>query len=205
VVALTCPFAEWGIAGAARAGESVSGDLPVVRSSVSGLLVACVDGVGHGQEAALVAMSAGQVLEAGVGLPIPHLLDRCHRTLRGTRGASLLAAWFDPRAGSLTWAGVGEIFGVAVRGNARARPAREILLPHPGLAGHRMPAGIASRLSIDPGDTLVLATDGVRDAFLEERWPDEEPSRLAERILARHHRPDDDALVVAVRFRSGAP
>ena len=43
---------EWGVASRALPGETRSGDLHVVESFAGGALVAAVDGLGHGEEAA---------------------------------------------------------------------------------------------------------------------------------------------------------
>ena len=49
---------EWATAGSARGGESVSGDLAVVSMLPDGALVAALDGLGHGAEAARAAATA---------------------------------------------------------------------------------------------------------------------------------------------------
>jgi hypothetical protein len=60
-------------------------------------------------------------------------------------------------------------------------------------------------VSIEPGDMLVMATDGIRHAFMEERILQDAPLDAAERILTRHARGTDDALVLVVRYNGGAP
>jgi hypothetical protein len=66
-----------------------------------------------------------------------------------------------------------------------------------------LPVLRASVLPIEPGDTLVFATDGVRP-----EWPDElrvgEPRHMADRLLARYGVPTDDALVLVVRYGGAA-
>ncbi len=46
---------EWGVAALSRGGETVSGDQYLVVPIADGVLMAVVDGVGHGLEAALAA------------------------------------------------------------------------------------------------------------------------------------------------------
>ena len=43
---------EWGVATRSRRGEAMNGDLGVVTVLPEGLLVAAIDGLGHGDEAA---------------------------------------------------------------------------------------------------------------------------------------------------------
>jgi negative regulator of sigma-B (phosphoserine phosphatase) len=55
-------------------------------------------------------------------------------------------------------------------------------------------------LPIEPGDVLLLATDGIHRAFADAPDVSGSPRTISERILARHWKAPDDALVVAVRY-----
>lgn len=61
---LTSSILECGVASRALRGQPNSGDLQVVKSFPGGALVAVLDGIGHGQEAAYAATTAGTILEA---------------------------------------------------------------------------------------------------------------------------------------------
>jgi hypothetical protein len=52
------------------------------------------------------------------------------------------------------------------------------------------------------GDTLVLATDGVRGGFADEIQAFGEPRELATSILKRYAKGTDDALVLVARYRA---
>jgi negative regulator of sigma-B (phosphoserine phosphatase) len=199
--AMTTRFLQWGIATRPRPGETVSGDRFLVQPGHPGVLLAVVDGAGHGPEAARAAMRATDVLERSADLPLAELLRLCHLGLAGTRGAVLLAASYDASDATLTWAGVGDAFGVLVRADARMRPGIEALLPRGGILGVTLPALARSMLAVHDGDLLVLATDGVRNDFVDEVRAAEDPQRVAVRILERHGKGSDDALVLAARFR----
>src|SRR2546422_10647190 len=54
---------EWGVASQTLAGEVESGDKHVVRIFPHGALLAAVDGLGHGEEAAAAANMAARVLQ----------------------------------------------------------------------------------------------------------------------------------------------
>ena len=58
------PFLEWGAAGRPMPGEMVSGDQYVVWPLPDGVLLAVVDGLGHGPAAAAAASEAGAILQA---------------------------------------------------------------------------------------------------------------------------------------------
>src|SRR5216683_1379133 len=57
------PCIEWGVAARALPGQAVSGDLHLVKPFSKGVLLAAVDGLGHGDEATLAAQLAVTTLE----------------------------------------------------------------------------------------------------------------------------------------------
>lgn len=196
---------EWGTASVARPGERVSGDRCLVLANGDGAFIAVVDGVGHGPEAEHAALLATGVLESARGRPVDELLVLCHRALSGSRGAALLLVAFDAADRSLAWAGVGDVLGVLVRADERARPRRVVLMPREGVAGRSIPPAARSLVSVHDGDVLAVATDGIRDDFVEAVHPGDDPKGAAARVLSRHYKGNDDAVAFVGRFRIGAP
>src|SRR5688572_15062635 len=88
---------QWAVASRTLAGERVSGDLHVVRSFEGGTLVAVIDGLGHGPDAAVASEAAAEVLSARPGGDIAELVRLCHQRLRPTRGVAMSLASFDIR------------------------------------------------------------------------------------------------------------
>jgi negative regulator of sigma-B (phosphoserine phosphatase) len=82
---------EWALAELAQPGQSESGDRHLVLSTPAGGLVAVVDGLGHGAEAASAAKVAVRALERGGDRPLVQLFRDCHQSLIGTRGAVISA------------------------------------------------------------------------------------------------------------------
>src|SRR5437660_1766381 len=123
---------DWGVASLALPGQAVSGDLHLVQPFPNGVLVAAVDGLGHGAEAATAAQVAVATLQAHAHESVLALLKRCHETLRETRGVVLTLASFHARDGTITWAGVGNVEGVLQRADVRGSPARDQVLLHGG-------------------------------------------------------------------------
>src|ERR671910_828110 len=78
---------ERGIAERALPGESRSGDCGVFVTRADGALVAAIDGLGHGGEAADAAGLAADVLVRHPDDEPAALLERCHAALRRSRGA----------------------------------------------------------------------------------------------------------------------
>jgi hypothetical protein len=55
------------------------------------------------------------------------------------------------------------------------------------------------------GDTLIFATDGIREGFTEGLALSDPPQQLADRILARYTKGTDDALVLVARHAGWGP
>lgn len=192
-------MAEYGVAKFVLPGETESGDQHLVCCNESGVLIAAIDGIGHGAEAASAAKAAIAVLRNGVGEPIISLVTECHERLRSTRGVVLSLASVDVKHGLMTWLGVGNVHGVLVRADKKSN-AQETLLLRGGVVGDHLPQLQAAVLPVAPGDLLVFATDGVRTDYVRTLSALENPQRAAERILKGFCSQSDDALVLALRI-----
>lgn len=192
-------MAEYGVAKFVLPGETESGDQHLVCCNESGILIAAIDGIGHGAEAANAATAAIAVLKNGVGEPIISLVTACHEKLRTTRGVVLSLASTDVKHGLMTWLGVGNVHGVLVRGDKKSN-SQETLLLRGGVVGDHLPQLQAAVLPVAQGDLLVFATDGIRTDFVRTLSALENPQRAAERIMKSFCNHSDDALVLALRI-----
>jgi negative regulator of sigma-B (phosphoserine phosphatase) len=190
---------EWSAATAALPGETESGDLHLVVSTAERAVVAVVDGLGHGVEAAAASRTARETLKEHVNEPVISMLLRCHESLRPTRGAVISLASFNARDAMMTWVGIGNVAGFLFRANQNL--PHETLLLRSGVLGALLPPLQAAMLPIDPGDVLLFATDGVRADISEYIPPNVSLQATAERILAKYNKGIDDALVVVARYR----
>ncbi|PYU95359.1 MAG: stage II sporulation protein E (SpoIIE) [Acidobacteria bacterium] len=190
---------EWGAAEFTLPGQTLCGDLCVVKNFDDGWLMGAVDGLGHGQHAAAAARAAIEVLEGHPEESLTSLVYRCHARLRSTRGAVMSLASFNARHSTMSWISVGNVAGVLLHRQAML-PRGESLLLRPGVVGAELPTLYAPVLPVARGDVLILATDGVRSGFGDYADLDEPPQSIADRILARYKRGTDDALVVVARF-----
>ena len=199
------PAAEWGVAALPHPNHSVLGDAYFVKPLPDGLLLAVVDGLGHGAEAATVSALCVDTLSTNSGHPLPALLRRCHERLRGTRGATMTVAAFDFANDEMSWSGIGDVAAVLLRAGAAAQPRAETLVLRAGLLGSGSPMLTASSVGMCRGDLVVLATDGIGAGF--ERAIDRaaSPRIAAERILASYSKRTDDALVLVARYRGEKP
>jgi negative regulator of sigma-B (phosphoserine phosphatase) len=190
----------WGVSSRAFGAAAETGDLHVVVPCAQTVLVAAIDGLGHGHEAALAARAAASVLARYGGEPLIELMQRCHEELRRTRGAVLSMASFDLRASTMTWLGIGNVEGVLFRADGSPGRRRDSLMLRGGVVGYQIPPLRSAEHHLGGGDLLVFATDGVRTSFSACAPVELDIQEIADAILARHGKTTDDAMVVAVRY-----
>lgn len=201
---------EFGIAGSVAPGQRVSGDLELVHyyDRGGGALIAAIDGIGHGEEAAASARLAADTLLRHPETGLEELLLRCHAALRGTRGVVLSIASIDLRHSAMAWLGIGNVSGIVLRGGAgavmRGGPQtshpREELLVRPGVLGYgELPALHASAIPLRARDMLIFATDGINRHYSDGLPFGTSAQPLADHIVTRHSHGNDDALVVVAR------
>jgi negative regulator of sigma-B (phosphoserine phosphatase) len=193
------PF-EWGLAMKSRRGEARSGDLGVVILLPEGPLVAAIDGLGHGSEAARAAATAGEIIGQSPTRDLVALMQRCHLALQSTRGAAISLAFVSTSKRTITWIGVGNVEGRVLSRDSAATRRKGSLALGRGVPGHELPTLSPATLDVRPGDVLVLATDGIAAAFADALDLSGSAQMISERILADHHKGPDDALVLAVRY-----
>ncbi len=198
-------FLDCGIAARVFAGEAASGDTHVLCPTRAGALVAVVDGLGHGADAAAAAQRAGTALAAHCEQPVIPLVRQCHEALVGTRGVALSLAAFNTADDTVTWLAVGNVEAVLLRGDARTVPAKESVVMRGGVVGARLPLLQASVTTVAPGDLLILATDGIRPGFADRLDVALPTQQLADHILAGYGRGTDDALVLVARYAGRRP
>jgi negative regulator of sigma-B (phosphoserine phosphatase) len=198
---MTIEGLEWSVATAVMPGEIESGDRYVVCPSPDGGLVAVIDGLGHGVEAAAAARVAAGVLKKHAGDPLTALVERCHNALRSTRGVTLSLAAINARARVMTWAGIGNVEGLL----RRAQPGLpdEKLLLRNGVVGSHVPPLQARVITLERDDLLVFTTDGVAPDVAQTLPVRGTLQAIANAALTRGNKGIDDALVLLVRYLGG--
>lgn len=210
---MSYPLLHWAVASRALRGELVSGDGHLVHDSAGGVLVAVVDGLGHGPDAVVAATRALDTVAAYAREPLVPLLQHCHEQLQGTRGVVMSVACFRRDRAVMSWIGVGDVEAVLVRGGSHHKPVRESLPLRGGVIGYQLPPLRESTLPVTAGDPLILATDGIRPDFVEDaelanpllRRTLDGPQQIADAIIARYAKDTDDALVLVVRYEGAVP
>ena len=181
-------------------GQTESGDHCLVTKTPYGSLVAVIDGLGHGHEAAVAAKRAAAAIRQYSSEPIEELAQRCHAALNNTRGAVMNLASFDTHNGTLSWLGIGNVEGRLLLRLASAGYQQQHLLLRPGVVGQRLPKLQVFVNRIERGDVLIFATDGISPEFADHLSIDVPLEDMANGIIARYCKQTDDALVLVARY-----
>lgn len=193
--------AEVGLASRTLRGESVSGDLHFLQASPGGLLIGLIDGLGHGRHAHWAAHTAAAACILNLCAPLDQVLRACHFACVPTRGVVLTLARIDLARGLLEWVGVGNVEACVLRG----KTPRKGLRLWSGLVGQRLPAARVESVPLEPGDLLVMATDGVKPGFADDVRLMGSTCEIASAILEGYGRDTDDATVVVWRAPASCP
>jgi serine phosphatase RsbU (regulator of sigma subunit) len=180
-------------------GERLSGDAVVIRPLEQGLFVAIVDVLGHGPEAHELTHVIDAYLARYGTSDVSGLMTRLHQHLKGTRGAAVGLCAIDAATGRTDYAGVGN---TAMR---RFGKAETRLVSQDGVLGQNMRTPRPQTLQLEPGDLIVLYTDGVSDRFTSDDYPGvlrHAPKEVASNIVQRFGKDHDDAACIAVRYNA---
>ncbi|NUP06512.1 MAG: SpoIIE family protein phosphatase [Polyangiaceae bacterium] len=166
-------------------GEKANGDRAVVIDRDGVVLLAVVDGLGHGPAASLAADAAERTLDAAkVELSLEELFKLVDRALRGTRGAAMTALRIAK--GELEAAAIGN---VGFRSTASGIP----LVWTPGILGQTHRPLRVGRCAAPKHGRLLLFSDGISSRFRLDSLDTKSPERACEELLASHALPHDDA------------
>lgn len=193
------PRTEVAILGRPIPGETASGDQAIACWLEDALVLAVVDGLGHGVLAREASDAAISVVRGHAHLPPSELLARCEVPLQATRGAVISIARLDLRTRDLTYAGIGNV-AAQVRG---PRSLRRFANSN-GVVGTRQTIRKPRDESVPFAQrhVLLLFSDGfssrceIADDADLLRQP---PLVIAHQLEAQFARDTDDALVAVVR------
>ena len=181
----------------AAPGETVSGDAWEVRLDGDGRAAVIVaDGLGHGPVAAEAAAEAVKAFGTLRGSPAA-VLERAHPALRSTRGAAVSLVELDAQAGTLVYAGAGNISGRVISGIED----RSLMSQH-GTLGVQIRKLQDVTTAWPDHSIVVLHSDG-----LATRWNLKDvggllqcdPAVIAGWLLRDHTRGRDDVTVVVLK------
>lgn len=178
-------------------GEEVNGDAYFIHQEEGRMLLAVVDGLGHGRGAQAATQVALNVLERWQGEPLNELFHAAHDALRATRGVVMGAAIVDNVNGSFQYAGVGNI-------EVRVFNAPEPIHPisNNGTLGVRLDKVRVWTHKWSEGATVVMTSDGLSASWNMADYPGlllKSPQMIASILLRDYGRESDDATVLVAR------
>ncbi len=194
--ARVCPL-DAGVATRARQMSSANGDAFVVKQWAESLLVGVIDGLGHGPVANRAARAAQGYVESHFDLPLDQIFRGAGRACRATRGVVMALARFDWGRNRLAFASVGNIevrvFPLSRTFNFSVRR---------GVVGLNAPSAVVTEHPWPPGHVLVLHSDGLATHWGWKDFPglpDRAAPAIAQELLRRLAKEDDDATVIVVK------
>ena len=178
-------------------GETLSGDAWGVVASPQGVSVAMADGLGHGPEAAQASQKAIEVINGMAGQGLGGVLQSTHRAIAATRGAAVAICAIDFSAGTVRYAGVGNISGQVI-----AVERMQAMVSHNGIVGHQLYKAQEFSYAWPKSALLVMYSDGLVSRLSLDGAPglrQRHPSVIAAVLYRDFRRGRDDASVVVLR------
>jgi anti-sigma regulatory factor (Ser/Thr protein kinase)/serine/threonine protein phosphatase PrpC len=174
-----------------------NGDAFIITQWELNALVGVIDGLGHGPFAHRAAQTARRYIEQHFDQPLDSLFRGVQRACRATRGVVMALARFDLAQRKFTVGSIGNVqmrlFGSAERFSPIVR--RGVIglnAPNPVLVDHPWTATCV----------LIIHSDGLHTHWNWNEFPElvqATPDKIAQRLLHKHGKVEDDATVVVAR------
>lgn len=181
-------------------GQIECGDQCFIKESDDNILLAVMDGLGHGEEAAYAAKIATQILDFNSNEPLETLVKLCNQALIKTRGVAMTILRTDSNY-ILTYIAIGNVLGVCWNRDNHAKLKKQLLFLHDGIVGFNLPSSIQTRkIAMGSGDVVILATDGINNQFELELPTMDTPKKIAEKIFNAYRNKKDDGLLLVAQL-----
>lgn len=180
-------------------GEYLNGDLAMIEQRDHLLMLAVIDGLGHGAEANSVSNRARDFLKQRWSEDVVGTMRQLHEALRGSLGAVGGIAVLNTHSAEVRFTGIGNIayrlFG----------PRETRLISMAGNLGHQIRSPQVQHHRLGEEDVAVMYSDGIKDRFELEEYPQlryQSAETIARTVVERFGKPHDDATCVALRIKS---
>ena len=172
-----------------KVGELANGDRAFYRADEQRrILLAIIDGLGHGPEAAKVSQAAVEKLEQlSLTAPVLEIMETVHLHIRGTRGAAATVCLI--RDGKISACGVGNV-------ELRSSETQIPFVFSPGILGVRVQKFRVCETLIRAGTRLVMFSDGISTRLGLEKVRALPPREACATIIEHHRKAEDDATVL---------
>lgn len=172
-----------------KLGEHVNGDAVLVRRTEAGqLLLAVIDGLGHGPSAAKAAQAAIAYLQTdALDQPLASIMQALHQQLRDTRGAAGTLCLL--RGKSLEGCAVGNVQFSCIN-------ATVPMVLSSGVLGQRLPKLRVCTAEIRRGARFALFSDGISSKFRLDESRLLTPQQACQMAMERHRKKEDDSTIL---------
>jgi serine/threonine-protein kinase RsbT len=180
-----------GIASRPALDQKINGDDYLVKEWNGQTLLVVIDGLGHGEDAAVASTKARQYVLENHTRDVEQIVLGLHIHLRGTRGVVAGAVRIDRMAHRLIFCGIGNI-DVSIVAEPPMHPTSL-----DGILGANARKIMKFGYTYDTLRAVVLHSDGVSGRFSLSDYPlvYEQPQFVAQRILDEWGNKNDDATI----------
>ncbi len=177
-------------------GHDLGGDRAIVRSVGGDLVLIVIDVLGHGESADRAARLAEHAIDGASSSNAEALLRLLDRELAGSVGAAAGVSTFGAGSNSGGFAGVGNTV-CRVLG-----PAPRTLVSADGVVGQHARVPDAAAISVEPGETLLMHSDGISSRIDWKSYPEivsAGAELAAKEIVRKFGRSHDDISCIVAR------
>lgn len=178
-------------------GQKHNGDAYFVKRYDHFVMLAAIDGLGHGKDAQKASLLAVDCLQNFYRRPFEEIFRLCHQRLKGSRGAAMALCRINFKNMIMTHAGIGNVTTRVYASEPAPRPFFTN-----GTVGVALPDIRVEEYPFPAGSTLVMFTDGISGRFASDDFPDFftiNPQILTRRVLDKLGRDNDDATIIIGR------
>lgn len=186
----------WSVQRVPKKGESQCGDVSLVTKHKNSILIAVIDGLGHGDSAVRASLRAKHLLETYDDRSLINMVNHCHKNLRNTRGVVMSLARIDMSDNTLTWMGVGNVEGTVLH---KDQEEPERIVSRHGIVGYNISSLKASIIPILVGDVLILSTDGVKKGYISKVNTKQSTQQIVKYIGTNYFDVSDDSLTLVAK------
>jgi negative regulator of sigma-B (phosphoserine phosphatase) len=187
---------KFGAATRPNLGSKYNGDMYLIKEFDHKILISIIDGLGHGELAAVASSRCVKCLEEHYEKGLARIFELCDNELRKTNGVVMGMILIDLEHSTLTCAGVGNI-------SARVISANPIhFISKYGIVGYKLPKIKEYKYPYTDGDTILMYSDGISSKVTQ--YPAsllliKDVQEAANEIMKLYGKDEDDATVIVAR------
>ncbi len=179
-----------------------NGDAYIIDKQDDSVLIALIDGIGHGQKAWSAAQTAIYTINQHKSAPLSTIIRQIHQNSLGTRGSVAALMSFDLSTKTVTHAGIGNI-----RCQHFQSSDLTSYISQRGTLGVRIPPNIITTTNTyDDDSVFILNSDGLSPHWSWLNHPHMHhlsADRIAQNILRTYNQYRDDASILVIKPARG--